>query len=397
MMKKLLTLGFVLFISILSTNAQERSLSTLLGQLQELGNTTPLSVDEVIKTNFNQNEQTILFDYLENVSNNASTTGTTNILSSEHVFHALNLRGGAQDFGTIEGDVLPFALTTILAPLGVSCFADDFDENGILYGLAYDSDTTTTNLVTVDITDGTTAVIGDISAAIGNGVPTGLAFDFSTSIMYATAGDTLYTIDLTDGTMTLVGAMGTTTGIWIIIDNNGLAYAADIGLDSFYSVDLTTGAATLLGLLGVDISFAQEATVDPATNTAYMAAYTGGGTGGIYSIDVTTGAATLIGDTTPLNAEFGMFSIEGTPPIAAIDDNLLANFTLSPNPASNGRVSIETSIVGEKQVHVFDILGKSVINTVVNRDLDVSSLNQGIYMVQVTQEGATATKKLIIK
>jgi hypothetical protein len=49
------------------------------------------------------------------------------------------------------------------------------------------------------------------------------------------------------------------------------------------------------------------------------------------------------------------------------------------------------------QVVVYDVLGKQVINTVTTGDFNVSSLKAGVYMVNVTQEGSSVTKKLVIK
>ena len=50
------------------------------------------------------------------------------------------------------------------------------------------------------------------------------------------------------------------------------------------------------------------------------------------------------------------------------------------------------------QVQVFDLLGKEVINTEVNNErLDVSNLNAGVYMVKLTLNKNTTTKKLIIQ
>jgi hypothetical protein len=50
------------------------------------------------------------------------------------------------------------------------------------------------------------------------------------------------------------------------------------------------------------------------------------------------------------------------------------------------------------KVGVYDILGKQVINaTVSNKRLDVSTLTSGIYIMKISQDNATTTKKLVIK
>ena len=49
-------------------------------------------------------------------------------------------------------------------------------------------------------------------------------------------------------------------------------------------------------------------------------------------------------------------------------------------------------------VSVFDVLGKQVLNqTVTNNRLNVSGLNSGIYIMKISQDNATITKKLVIK
>jgi hypothetical protein len=59
-------------------------------------------------------------------------------------------------------------------------------------------------------------------------------------------------------------------------------------------------------------------------------------------------------------------------------------------------VTINTLVSGEKQVAVFDVLGKKVMDVMVDNELNVATLSPGIYMVRVTQNNSTATKKLIV-
>lgn len=82
----------------------------------------------------------------------------------------------------------------------------------------------------------------------------------------------------------------------------------------------------------------------------------------------------------------------------SIVDNFSNGFNLYPNPTSIGVVTIQTKTNQPLQVSVFDVLGKQVISkTVLDNTLNVSNLKSGIYLVQVTQEGSTSTKKLVIK
>jgi len=69
-----------------------------------------------------------------------------------------------------------------------------------------------------------------------------------------------------------------------------------------------------------------------------------------------------------------------------------------PNPVSNGTLFIETSANAEKTVTVFNVLGKQVLNTTTtNNTINVASLHTGVYIVNITEEGKTASRKLVIK
>jgi hypothetical protein len=72
-------------------------------------------------------------------------------------------------------------------------------------------------------------------------------------------------------------------------------------------------------------------------------------------------------------------------------------FSLYPNPTNTGFVNITSTTADAMNVQVFDILGKQVKNeTLVNNRLNVSNLKSGLYMVKITQNNATSTKKLVI-
>ncbi len=77
--------------------------------------------------------------------------------------------------------------------------------------------------------------------------------------------------------------------------------------------------------------------------------------------------------------------------------NNISGLNVYPNPA-NDFLHITTSANGVKTVTIYDVVGKQVLNTTTaNEVINVSSLNAGIYMVKITEEGKTATRKLVIK
>ncbi|WP_299127468.1 T9SS type A sorting domain-containing protein [uncultured Winogradskyella sp.] len=77
--------------------------------------------------------------------------------------------------------------------------------------------------------------------------------------------------------------------------------------------------------------------------------------------------------------------------------NIITDFKLYPNPTNKGFVTITSSNADNLNVEVFDILGKQVKNqTLSNGRLDVSSLKTGVYIIKITQNNQTSTKKLVI-
>ena len=69
-----------------------------------------------------------------------------------------------------------------------------------------------------------------------------------------------------------------------------------------------------------------------------------------------------------------------------------------PNPVSNGKVYISTKNDSEKEIIIFDLLGKKVLQTLTSsRELNVSNLNSGVYIIKITEDNASATRKLIVR
>ena len=74
------------------------------------------------------------------------------------------------------------------------------------------------------------------------------------------------------------------------------------------------------------------------------------------------------------------------------------NFSVYPNPTSTGFVNIATASNANVNVAVYDMLGKKVISTTLKNDaLNVSNLKSGVYILKLSQNEATVTKKLVIE
>lgn len=82
---------------------------------------------------------------------------------------------------------------------------------------------------------------------------------------------------------------------------------------------------------------------------------------------------------------------------ASVGENQIAGLRVYPNPVSNGTLYISTDSNSVKTVAIFDVLGKQVVNTKATESVNVSNLKGGVYIVKITEEGKTATRKLVIK
>lgn len=98
------------------------------------------------------------------------------------------------------------------------------------------------------------------------------------------------------------------------------------------------------------------------------------------------------------DAEFSAIgAYEGCGTLSASNPSL-KSFVIYPNPSNNGKVTVVTVETSDVNIVVFDILGKKVLSKrMENNELNISGLKTGIYLVQVTQNGATVTKKLIVE
>ena len=79
-------------------------------------------------------------------------------------------------------------------------------------------------------------------------------------------------------------------------------------------------------------------------------------------------------------------------------DNEMPDMKIYPNPVNDDFVSIISPFEGLKEIEVFSINGRKVIDISTHKSkLDVSSLTSGFYMINVTINGQSRLSKLIIK
>ena len=78
--------------------------------------------------------------------------------------------------------------------------------------------------------------------------------------------------------------------------------------------------------------------------------------------------------------------------------NTIEGLSVFPNPVTNSKLTISTRHNLQKTIEIYDVLGKRIIATsILGETLNVSKLSPGIYILKITENTQTATKKLIVK
>ena len=95
-----------------------------------------------------------------------------------------------------------------------------------------------------------------------------------------------------------------------------------------------------------------------------------------------------------LTAFFGSMGIYAQDSKASTIEGL----SLYPNPVTGGRVSISTKNDSDKEIIIYDLLGKKIMQTQLSsRELNISNLLAGVYIIRITEDNISATRKLIVK
>lgn len=82
---------------------------------------------------------------------------------------------------------------------------------------------------------------------------------------------------------------------------------------------------------------------------------------------------------------------------AKSQEPIIEGLSLYPNPNNTGKVYITSRLNLDKKVEIFDVLGKKVIDTTLyTKELNISNLNPGVYIIKIKEGEASATRKLIV-
>jgi len=80
------------------------------------------------------------------------------------------------------------------------------------------------------------------------------------------------------------------------------------------------------------------------------------------------------------------------------EDTSIEGLNLYPNPVTSGKIYISSKKDLEKEIIIFDVLGKKVLQTVISgKELNLSNLSPGVYIIKITEEESTSSRKLLVQ
>ncbi|UUV22034.1 T9SS type A sorting domain-containing protein [Paenimyroides aestuarii] len=81
-------------------------------------------------------------------------------------------------------------------------------------------------------------------------------------------------------------------------------------------------------------------------------------------------------------------------------ENTLEKVQIYPNPVTGGKIYINAENNSAKVIELYDMLGKRILIAEMNgyqKELNVSNLKAGVYILKLTDKNNSITRKIIIK
>jgi hypothetical protein len=85
---------------------------------------------------------------------------------------------------------------------------------------------------------------------------------------------------------------------------------------------------------------------------------------------------------------------------ASVKNNTIEGFATYPNPVTNNSFTITSNSTDQKEVKIFNVLGKQVFTSNfsgTNFNVNIPAISAGLYILKLTEGTKTATSKLVIK
>ncbi len=185
-----------------------------------------------------------------------------------------------------------------------------------------------------------------------------------------------------------------------------------------YTVGISSSSSTAEANWATDLTFGQvyraiikfdqvtgtaQLWIDPTASTDTSISGTGTGAATILSFDLRQSDSeeneTVRVDDLMIGQTFADVLVYSDA-TASVGKNTIEGFSSYPNPVNNGLLTVRTSNSNEKEVSIYSVLGKRVFQqkfSGATKQLNVSHINSGIYIMKVIEGDKVATKKLVIK
>jgi len=178
--------------------------------------------------------------------------------------------------------------------------------------------------------------------------------------------------------------------------------ACEVDTDGFMVFDLDTLSALILETQDpLNFTITYHETQEDAENgaNALISPYTNLSNPQQLFVNITNNTTGCFIDVPSISIEVQETNTQGNCESLSASENEQLNILVYPNPVVNTDfVTIKSSLNGVKHIKVFDITGKTLIDTTLIGDtLDVSILSSGIYLLNMTINRQTEILKIIIK
>lgn len=93
-----------------------------------------------------------------------------------------------------------------------------------------------------------------------------------------------------------------------------------------------------------------------------------------------------------------MVAAQSTSLPAYTQEKPITGLSIYPNPVTGSKVYISSDKNQAKEVEIYNVLGKMVLSAkLVGKELEVSELTPGIYILKIREGNTSATRKLVVK
>lgn len=95
---------------------------------------------------------------------------------------------------------------------------------------------------------------------------------------------------------------------------------------------------------------------------------------------------------------FSAYAQEGKSAIGNSQEPTIEGLSIYPNPVSNGKLYITSKLGLEKEIQIYDVLGKKVFEITTSiKEINIANLNAGVYIIKIKEKESSTSRKLIIK